>query len=232
MRHSLVVGEIMRRRVKISKLWLILVFVVAIVVGYVLIDNAARPTILSVSEARLRAIAVKAMNDAVRQTVGSDTSYTDLISIEKDSNGDIKLISANAAKMNNLAANTAITAQDKILNIGEQGISIPLGTIIGGQMMSGRGPSIKVKIEPVGSVTTDFMTEFEDAGINQTRHKIFLILNATVRIVLGNTSQTVEISSQVLISETIIVGNVPNSFAYYDEYDGDKFELIPDSKKE
>ena len=141
----------MSRKKKISKLWLILVVVVIAAAGYVLIDRAARTTILSVSEARLRAVAVRAMNDAVRQTVGNGTNYTDLINIVKDSQGNIQLISANALKMNELAATTAITAQDKILNIGEQGISIPIGTIIGGQMLTGRGPSIKVKIEPVGS---------------------------------------------------------------------------------
>lgn len=202
----------MRRRIRISKkLIAVLLFALA-VVGYILIDNAVRPTILSISEARLRAIAVKAMNDAVRETVGSDISYSDLINIEKDEAGNIVLVSANAVLMNNLAASTAIAAQEKILNIGEQGIGIPIGTILGGQLLTGRGPSIKVKFEPVGSVTTDFMTEFEDAGINQTRHKVYLVFNATVRIVIGNTSQTVEISTQVLISDTIIIGDVPESY--------------------
>lgn len=221
----------MRRRIRISKKWVAIILLVLVVVGYVLIDNAVRPTILSMSEARLRAIAVKAMNDAVRETVGNETSYTDLINIEKDDGGNITLISANAVKMNNLAANTAITAQEKILSIGEQGISIPIGTIIGGQLLTGRGPSINVKIEPVGSVTTDFMTEFEDAGINQTRHKIFLILNASVRIVVGNAAQTVEISSQVLISETIIIGNVPQSFMNFDSKD-DMLNLLPRNELE
>lgn len=210
------------------KKWIIILLLIAVTVGYMLIDNAVRPTILSLSEARLRAIAVKAMNEAVRETVGSDISYTDLINIQKDDQGNITLVNANAVLMNNLAANTAIAAQDKILNIGEQGIKIPIGTVLGGQLLTGRGPSIVVRVEPVGSVTTDFKTEFEDAGINQTRHKIYLILNATVRILVGNTSQTVEMSSQVLISETIIIGDVPQSFVEVDNTD-DLLNLLPDS---
>lgn len=216
----------MRLRIKISKKWIAIVLLIMVVIGYMLIDNAVRPTILSMSEARLRAIAVKAMNDAVRETIGNEMNYTDIINIVKDDSGKITLISANAGMMNNLAANTASTAQDKILNIGEQGINIPIGTIIGGQLLTGRGPSISVRIEPVGSVTTDFMTEFEDAGINQTRHKIFLILNASVRIVIGNAAQTVEISSQVLISETIIIGDVPQSYMQFDSKD-ELLNLLP-----
>ena len=199
---------------------------VAVVVGYVLIDNAVKPTILSISEAKLRAISVSAMNAAVQETIGSEINYTDLINIEKDNSGHIVLVSANAAMMNHLAADTAIAAQNKISSIGEQGISIPIGTIIGGQLLSGRGPSVRVKFEPVGSVTTDFMTEFEDAGINQTRHKIFLILNATVKIVVGNASQKVDISSQVLISETIIIGDVPQSYLRFDSKD-EMLNLLP-----
>ena len=108
------------------------------------------------------------MNSAVQETIGNDINYTDLINLEKDNSGQIVLVSANASMMNRLAADTAMAAQNKISSIGEQGISIPIGTIIGGQLLSGRGPSVRIKFEPVGSVTTDFMTEFEDAGINQT----------------------------------------------------------------
>ena len=188
-------------------LLLVLVFI-----GYLMIDNAVRPSILTLTEARLRFIGAKAMNDAVQETIGSGFVYTDLINIQKDNEGNIALISANTGMMNTLAAQTANCAQDKILNIGEQGVSIPIGTIIGGQFFSGHGPAVKVRIEPVGSVISEFKTEFEDAGINQTRHKIYIILTATVKIVVGNASQSVEISSQVLISDTIIIGDVPQNY--------------------
>lgn len=216
----------MRLRFKISKKIIAVLLLALVIIGYLIIDEAVRPTILSISEARLRAIAVQAMNDAVRETVGTDINYADLIIIEKDDAGNISLVYANAVLMNNLAASTAIAAQDRILNIGEQGISVPIGTIIGGQLLSGRGPSISVKFEPVGSVTTDFKTEFEDAGINQTRHKIYLILNSSVRIIMGNSSQTVDISSQVLISETIIIGEVPHSYMRFESREG-KLNLLP-----
>lgn len=218
----------MRLRIRVSKKWVAILLLILVVIGYVLIDDAVRPTILSISEALLRAVTVRAMNDAVRETVGSDINYTDLIIIEKDEDGNIALVSANAVLMNNLAASTAIAAQDRILNIGEQGIRIPIGTIIGGQLLSGRGPVVTVKVEPVGSVTSDFKTEFEDAGINQTRHKIYLILNATVRIVIGNATQTVEIASQVLISETIIIGNVPQSYVNFEGAQDGMLNLLPD----
>lgn len=218
----------MKKRKRRFKIWIAVFFIVLATVGYILIDNSIRPTILSLSEARLRAIAVKAMNEAVRETIGKDISYSDLINIQKDDQGKIVLVSANTVLMNNLAASTAIAAQDKILNIGEQGIKIPLGTVLGGQLLTGRGPIVEVRVEPVGSVTTDFKSEFEAAGINQTRQKIFIVLNATVRILISNTAQTVEISTQVLISETIIIGDVPQSYVDVANND-DMLNLLPDS---
>ena len=215
----------MRRRLRISKLWIPLLILVLLVIGYSVLDNAIRPTIMSLSEARLRAIAVQAMNDAVRETVGSNVNYSDLINVEKDQDGKIVLVSANAVLMNQLAASTAIDAQNKILNLGEQGIDIPIGTIVGGQLMTGRGPKVNIRFEPVGSVTTDFMTQFEDAGINQTRHKVYLVFNVTVRILIGSASQTVEISNQVLISDTIIIGDVPQN--YFQGTEDQLLNLLP-----
>jgi sporulation protein YunB len=209
-----------RRKKKYIK-WIVIALLVFFVVGYLMIDSSVRPTILSLTEARLRAIGVKAMNEAVQETICSGLISTDLINIEKDSEGNITLLSANTAMMNNLATKTANCAQDKILGIGEQGISIPIGTIVGGQLLTGRGPSINVRVTPVGSVMTEFRTNFEDAGINQTRHRIYIRLTASVRIVVGNAAQTVEISSEVLISDTIIIGDVPQNY-----FQGSKDELL------
>ncbi len=216
----------MRLRIKFSKKWIIVIVLVLIAVLYLVVDSMIRPTILSLSEARLRAIGVKAMNDAVRETIGaSGVTYSDLIHIEKDDKGKISLITANTVLMNNIAAQTAMAAQDKILSAGRQGVNIPIGTIIGGPLTTGRGPAITILFEPVGSVTTDIIAEFEDAGINQTRHKIFLVLDASVRILVGNAAQTVEIYSKVLISDTIIVGEVPQG--YYKGAESDLLNLLP-----
>lgn len=219
----------MRLKIKFSIKWVVLIVLAFLISGYLILDSAIRPTILSLSEARLRAMAVKAMNDAVRETIGeSGVSYSDITHIEKDDTGKISLISVNTTLVNELGAKTALNAQEKILNAGEQGISIPIGTILGGQLLTGRGPSIIIKFEPVGSVTTEFKTQFEEAGINQTRHKIFLVLNTSVRILIGSVTQTVEISTQVLISDTIVIGEVPQS--YFKNTYGGLLNLLPDSE--
>ncbi len=214
-----------RVRIKFKKRFFFIFIVVIILALYILANAKVKPIVLSLAEARLDSIAVKAMNDAVRKTI-VDLNYNDLINVKIDSNNNVSFIQADTIKMNDVATKTALYAQENISNIGQQGIMIPLGTIFGNQFMSGKGPNIKVKMEPIGSVTSEYETEFEDAGINQTRHKIYITLISNLRIIIGNSSQHITASTQILVSETIIIGGVPNSFMQFDNED-DMLNLIP-----
>ena len=80
-------------------------------------------------------------------------------------------------------------------------------------LLAGAGPGIAVQILPVGSVQAAFSTDFTTAGINQTRHRISLVLTANVQIVIPTGAKNVQASTQMAMAESIIVGQVPDSFA-------------------
>ena len=73
------------------------------------------------------------------------------------------------------------------------------------------GPKITVKMQQVGNITTSYESEFESAGINQTRHKIYLNLTTTMRVVVPFNSKEVEVTCQIPVSDTIIVGKIPET---------------------
>jgi sporulation protein YunB len=221
----------MKHKIKLPKKWIIILILLVLLACYMVIDSMVRPAIVSLAESKLKAIAVTAMNDAVRKSIGgSGVNYSDLMDIEKDGDGNISIINANTVLLNELATETATAAQNNILNAGQQGINIPLGTVFGGPLLTGRGPAIIVKFEPAGSVTTDIKDELDAAGINQTSHRIYFILNASIRIIVGNISQTVEVSSQVLISETIIVGKVPQTYLQFSGSSSGLLNLLPNNE--
>ncbi len=113
--------------------------------------------------------------------------------------------------MNKLAAEVALTVQQKMQKIGSEennNIRIPLGNILGSQLLAQYGPKVKVRVTTIGRVNVDFYTEFEQSGINQTRHKIYLQVNTQVKTVIPFTSQTIPVQSTVPIAETIIVARV------------------------
>ena len=106
----------------------------------------------------------------------------------------------------------AIAAQENIDLLADEGIVLPLGSALGSGIFSGKGPRVRFEILPVGTVKTTFVTEFESAGINQTRHKISLEATASVRIVLPSGARTVSVQASALMAESILIGEVPQSY--------------------
>lgn len=218
----------MRRRGGKSKAAAVVILVSAFfLIAFLLIDQGIKPTIIAMSEARVEYIAVLAMNNAISQILGNNIKYTDLTDVLTDKEGRITMIQYNTILINTLARETSTLAQNEIQSMGAEGISVPLGSITQSKLLSGKGPDIHVKIIPVGSVSTDFTDEFRQAGINQTRHKIYLTLKTRVRIVVPLGSDIIDVSTRVPIAETIVVGDVPESYVNVDNEDR-MLNLIPD----
>ncbi len=102
-------------------------------------------------------------------------------------------------------------------------ISIPLGTVLGIDVLLDRGPRIHVRIASVSVLEADTRNEFTAAGINQTHHRVLLNVKAEVNIILSRKQVATEVSSRVLVAETVIVGQVPSAFTYVV---GDKSDTI------
>jgi sporulation protein YunB len=168
-----------------------------------------------------------AINSAIFEVMSMGVRYNDLITVTKDGAGKIQLIQANAVLINRLAQDTARTSELQLSKIGEQGINIPIGTLSGLTIFTGQGPSITVKVVPAGSVVCEFMSEFENAGINQTRHKIYLEVVTAVLVVLPANNLTIYTNTQVLVAESIIVGEVPNTYLSMESIGGSRYNLVP-----
>ena len=194
---------------------------------FLFIDNNINPAIITFSEASIQSIAQTAMNDSIKDILGSSIKYTDLINVLTDKDGNVAMIQANTMKMNSLASQTSQLVQEKVKSMGNQNIKIPLGTIFGSKLLAGWGPNIPVRVISFPSVSTDFDSEFEQSGINQTRHKIYMVMRAKVRIAIPLNTADIDITSRVPVTETIIVGDVPNSYINVEDIE-DMLNLVPD----
>lgn len=114
--------------------------------------------------------------------------------------------------MNKIASDVTLDIQEKLKQIKTASAYIPIGNALRSQILAQYGPKLKIGIEPVGIVNVDFGTEFEASGINQTRHRIFLIIKTTVKVIIPLTSSTKEVVSQMPVCETIVVGKVPQNY--------------------
>lgn len=201
------------RRNKRKKLIIYLLLVSIFVLGihtYNVINKNIRPTILAMCEIQAKKIATQAINDAVKGKIKGDVKYKDLLFVKEDSEGKVTMVQANTGLMNNIASDVALEVQEKIRQIPGGTIKIPIGNALNSQIIS--GPKLKLDLEPHGSVTVDFGTDFLESGINQTIHRVYLTIITDVKIVFPLVSDTVTVKANIPIAETIIVGDVPESY--------------------
>ena len=121
------------------------------------------------------------------------------------------MVRADTVKQNYLASQVVLNCDEKLSELGDLGVKIPLGYLTNNIMFYNIGPKITVKMQQVGNITTSYESEFESAGINQTRQKIYLNVEAKMRIVVPFHSDEIEVTTQIPVSDTIIVGKIPDT---------------------
>ncbi len=203
------------------------VFLLIIIFIFVYLNNVVNPVIIESSNAKIRSLSQKAVEDAIYETINDSAIYDTLIMISRDAEGNVVYISANTLQINMLARELARVAQEKLENLGAHGIDIPIGTFTGMPIFVGRGPNINIKLLPIGSISCKFSSEFINAGINQTNHKIYLNVTSKVSVILPTANQTIETTTQIMIAESIIVGKIPDTYLNSSSVD-DMLNLIPD----
>ena len=153
------------------------------------------------------------INDAIdRQIDAGDIHYDRIVYFEKDLNGRITALKTNMSEVNRLKTSTLNIINDEILALDTSQIGIPMGSLFVAELFSGRGPVIPVEILSIRNSDAYFTSDFTQAGINQTLHQLSMsvLVDVTV-LVLGQTA-SFTVTSEVVVAQTIIVGDVPDTF--------------------
>lgn len=152
------------------------------------------------------------VNDTINRTLsGRDYGYDYFVTIDRDESGAVTAIKANMARINALSSellSDIVEAADK----GELSLSIPLGNILGSSLLLGKGPDIPVDITLLTSSRVDFKNEISAAGINQTKHEMKLDVVVDIDVVLPWRTVSTQVVTEILIAETVIVGEVPQTY--------------------
>ena len=155
----------------------------------------------------------EAVNDAIDS---GEIQYDDLITFQKDANGRITAFQSNMASFNRLQADITGDVLQRLAEVSDTELAIPIGTLTGSALLAGRGPKFKVRMQSIGSCTAHFENVFDHAGINQTTHSILLYVDVSVTILLPGFSTYTKVSNAFSVAETVIVGDVPDTYTYFD----------------
>ena len=210
---------------KNTKIFSVIFIIIVAIFTFYTIKKAIHPIIADLYIDHAKNIANKISNEAA--TIVMDKyRYDDLITIIRDNDGNIKILKTNTKNINQIMTDIPVSMLDKFKKSENANISLYLGSILGTKIFSATGPKINIRIANVGNVDTKLKSEFTSQGINQTLHRIYLELNCEVTILTPYDTIKQKIDNQVLIAESVIVGDVP--YSYYNMNGNGEMTIIPD----
>lgn len=187
---------------------------VVLLIAFVVVEcsiKTVEPIIDMQCSSIAKAIATKISNEQATKVM-EGYKYEDFVNIDKTADGNIKLISANTITINQIISDIPILIQNELEKVENEKFYIRLGTFTGSKLLAGRGPKVEIKMSVIGDIETDLKSEFKEAGINQTLHRIYLEVKCNVVILTPINSITEVITNQVLLAEGVIVGNIPDTY--------------------
>lgn len=172
------------------------------------------PVIKEVAASQAENVATNVIENAIIQVLEENhVTYSSLVDVEKDSSGRITAIKADTVEMNILKSKISSEVSKKILEMDSREIRIPLGTMLGTGMFSGKGPKIRMSVTLSSNVNSLIENKFSSAGINQTLHEIIVNITAAIFVVMPGTRTTAQVNTNFCVAQTVIIGTVPETFA-------------------
>lgn len=212
-----------RRKKRLIKLS---AFVLIVCVAVILhIKYNVHPVIRTITRESVQGAVTETVNESAALVMSQTVRYSDIIKTQVNEAGDIVMISANPLTVNELARGVTLLVQADITRRSAQ-VAVPVGSLTGMPFLSGKGKTLRFEAIPVGTATTDFVSQFKAQGINQTLHKILMNVHVRMNVVIPGIDIDVETITQVLIAESVIVGKVPDAYLHSDSLD-EMLNLIP-----
>lgn len=191
----------------------ILIIIIMVTITMVYFDNRLRPIVKNIAEYRARLVVTDIINNSVTKAIeNQEYDYSKIVEVKTDSESNVTMLNTNMLAVNTLKTDVVSEIQKELSQYETDGISVPAGTLLDNEFLLGRGPSIQIKIQLAGNIVTDITNEFLDAGLNQTWHKVMLNVTADIYIVMIGNKASASIDTDFCISETVIVGKVPDAF--------------------
>ena len=191
----------------------ILIFFCLLLVAFLLFRSHYNAVIRELAQTQVTNATSDLINDAVAKQIAlGDIAYDRIVYFEKDISGKITALKTNIGEVNKLKTDTLNVINDEILAMDASHIGIPLGSLILPEFLSGRGPQIPVEVLTIRNSDADFKSDFTHAGINQTLHQLHMTVWVDVAVLVLGSTVSFSVEADVVVAETIIVGDVPDTY--------------------
>lgn len=186
--------------------------------GCVVFLHILRPVVLEYAQNMVQQTASYAIHDALTgQIYQNRAQYEDLVCLERDDANQVTALRTDTILADYLKIQLARAAYDALNTLEQGALDVPLGSVLSPTIFAGRGPHLHIGIASLGYADADFISAFTSAGINQTRHQILLEIRTEARLMTLFGGCDVNITNRIAVTDTVIVGTVPDSYTYIDD---------------
>ena len=202
------------KRRKIKYRWKLAGLLLAVAALFAAVDSQLRPVVETMAQYQCRVVSVIAINEAVmekKKKMGDAPQR--LVRLEKNADGTVSNVELDSVEMNRMKARLTEAVSNRLMSLENQDVAIPLGTLLGWQLLAGRGPGVHLQIVPASFVESNVVDTLETAGINQTQHRVCIRFTVEMSAILPGYSTSVDVTDEVCVAQTLIVGQVPEFYA-------------------
>ena len=190
----------------------VIIFAV-LLAGFLSFRGKYRTVICELAQTQVKNTTSDLTNDAIaKQIAAGNIQYDRIVYFEKDLEGRITALKTNMSEVNRLKTDILNIINDEILALDHSDIGIPLGSLFLPELFSGKGPFIPVHILSIRNSDAVFFSDLTQAGINQTLHKLIMEVSVDVSVLILGQTDSFTLTSEVVVAETVIVGQVPDTF--------------------
>ena len=176
-------------------------------------ERALRPVLAAAARYQVRSQVTAAVEQWAAQDLQQrGVDYSDFVTITRNDAGEIVSLSADMAALNLLRAELSAHLLRQLEDSRSLDLAVPVGSLLPFEPTWARGPDLHLRALALGTASAEFESEFTSAGINQTRHRLWLRLSVPVTVLLPGGGEEVAVDSRLCVAETVIVGQVPQTW--------------------
>lgn len=189
----------------------IVVFIIIAILLTIAFESYMKPLQDKIMENEARGLVEERVSKIADDVISnSDYDYDKLLVKTENKNGGVMSLSVNTPAVNKIQNEFSDVFQNKMDDLNTQYFSAPLGDLTNLTMLSSLGPRIKFSYDMTGSVDVELKSTFESTGVNQTIHRVNMIVDAEVVFISQSYMENLKIRNEFAISETVIVGDTPD----------------------
>jgi sporulation protein YunB len=205
--------------------WTVFILVLVCLIFMWWVDHQLSRPLKSWAELRIKTLGQRAITEAVQgilSEVGGDFQDDLIRKISEDQDLNVAW-SYDWVKLNKIDAEITSRVLENLDKQLEERIPVPLGELLGIQLLAGSGPAVGVRIVPAGTISTELRFTFQSVGINQVLHQIGIFIDMKMRVIAPMVASDVHVTEEIPISTVIFQGKVPEVFVEWGSGSMDDF---------